>query len=490
MKGPATMKGNGQHLLQMPAGKGLEPIAVVGMACRFPGGTNPDEFWDFLAQGGDAIREIPAERWDVDAYYDPDPDAKGKMYTRAGAFIPDFEQFSAAFFGISPREAQFLDPQQRQLLEVHWEALESAGIVPQRLATQQVGVFVGIGTTDYSDLQAARGPLGADAYHGTGSSHAAAAGRLSYLLGVRGPSLAVDTACSSSLVSVHLGMLSLRSGESDIALASGVTLNFAPEVFVSLCKARMLSPDGRCKVFDASANGYVRGEGCGVLVLKRLSDAVAAGDNVLALLRGSATNHNGRSSGLTVPSGPAQQEVIRTALRNAGVDPDEIGYLEAHGTGTAVGDPIEAVALGAVFAGRSAPLLVGSVKTNCGHLEWAAGVCGLIKVILSMDRGEIPPHLHLRLPNPLIPWGKLPIRIVTEQTPWPSGTRIAGVSSFGFGGTNAHVIVEEAPAPAVPSAAAAKERPLHVLALSAKSDGALRELSDRMAAAVASAPPE
>src|SRR6516162_4903628 len=372
------MYGTGTTRPQTPAKKGLEPIAVVGMACRFPGGANPDEFWDFLARGGDAVREIPAERWDLDAYYDPDPDAKGKMYTRSGTFIPDYDQFSAAFFGISPREAQFLDPQQRQLLEVHWEALENAGIVPQRLATQQVGVFVGIGTTDYGDLLAASGPMRSDAYTGTGGSHATAAGRLSYLLGVRGPSLAVDAACSSSLVTVHLAMRSLRSGESDLALASGITLNFSPDVFISLCKARMLSPDGCCKVFDASADGYARGEGCGVLVLKRLSDAVAACDNVLALLRGSAMNHNGRSSGLTVPSGPAQQEVIRTALRNARVEPSEIGFVEAHGTGTAVGDPIEAAALGAVFAGRSAQLLVGSVKTNCGHLEWAAGVCGLI----------------------------------------------------------------------------------------------------------------
>ena len=466
----------------------LEPIAVVGMACRFPGGANPDEFWDFLARGGDAVREIPAERWDIDVHYDPDPDAKGKMYTRCGAFISDFDQFSAAFFGISPREAQYMDPQQRQLLEVHWEALENAGIVPQRLSAQQVGVFVGIGTTDYGDLQAALGPMGSDAYNGTGGSHAAAAGRLSYLLGVRGPSLAVDTACSSSLVTVHLAMMSLRGGESDIALASGITLNFAPEVFVSLCKARMLSPDGRCKVFDASANGYVRGEGCGVLVLKRLSDALAAGDSVLALLRGSATNHNGRSSGLTVPSGPAQQEVIRTALRNAGVDPSEIGFVEAHGTGTAVGDPIEAGALGAVFAGRSSPLLVGSVKTNCGHLEWAAGVCGLIKVILSMDRGVIPPNLHFRQPNPMIPWDKLPIRIVSEPTPWPAGKRLAGVSSFGFGGTNAHVIVEQAPAR--PAASPAVERPMHVLTLSAKSETALRQLAARMAEAADRVPSE
>ena len=458
-----------------------EPVAVIGMACRFPGGDTPDAFWEFLARGGDAVTEIPPERWDVDAYYDPDPDARGKMYTRRGAFIPNFDQFSASFFGISPREAQYMDPQQRQLLEVHWEALENAGIVPQRLAQQQVGIFVGMGTTDYGDLQAARGAMGADAYNGTGGSHAAAAGRLSYLLGVRGPSLAVDTACSSSLVSVHLAMMSLRGGESDIALASGVNLNFAPDVFIGLCKAKMLSPDGRCKTFDARANGYVRGEGCGVLVLKRLSDALADGDNILALLRGSATNHNGRSSGLTVPSGPAQQEVIRTALHNAGVEPSEIGFLEAHGTGTAVGDPIEAGALGAVFAGRLTPLLVGSVKTNCGHLEWAAGVCGLIKAILSMDRGVIPTNLHFEQPNPMIPWDRLPIRIVTEPTPWPAGPRLCGVSSFGFGGTNAHVVVEQAPAAKL--ARPDVDRPLHLLALSAKSEPALRQLADNMAAA-------
>jgi acyl transferase domain-containing protein len=353
-----------------------------------------------------------------------------------------------------------------------------------------------MGTTEYGDLHALLGPMGSDAYNGTGGSHAAAAGRLSYLLGIRGPSLAVDTACSSSLVSVHLAMTSLRSGESDIALASGITLNFAPDVFISLCKARMLSLDGRCKVFDAGANGYVRGEGCGVLVLKRLSDAVAAGHNVLALPRGSATNHNGRSSGLTVPSGPAQQEVIRTALRNAGVDPSEIGYLEAHGTGTAVGDPIEAGALGAVFAGRPSPLLVGSVKTNCGHLEWAAGVCGLIKVILSMDRGVIPMNLHFRRPNPLIPWDKLPIRIVTEPTPWPAGKRIAGVSLFGFGGTNAHVIVEQAPARPhgglTPrrSPGLVADRPMHLLTLSTKSEAALRQLAGRVAEAADRVPSE
>ena len=471
--------------MRTPLETRLEPIAVIGMSCRLPGGASPAEFWEFLARGGDAVTETPPGRWDVDAYYDPNPDVPGKMYTNRGAYIEDVDGFSPTFFGISPREAQYMDPQQRLLLELHWEALENAGIAPQSLAQRQVGVFAGIGTTDYGDLQAKLGQKAYDTYSGTGGAHSAGAGRISYLLGVRGPSLAVDTACSSSLVTVHLGMTSLRSGESDLAFASGVCLNISPDVFVSLSKARMLSPDGNCKVFDASANGYVRGEGAGVLVLKRLSDALADGDRIEAVLRGSAMNHNGRSAGLTVPSGVAQQEVIRTALRNAGLSPSDVAYLEAHGTGTAVGDPIEASALGAVFAGRSAPLLVGSVKTNCGHLEWAAGMCGLIKTILSMQKGVIPATLHLRNPNPLIPWDKLPLRIVTELTPWPEGKRIAGVSSFGFGGTNAHVLVEEAPRTSqLQAAQRLPERPEHLLTLSARSESALRQLAEQFGGAV------
>jgi myxalamid-type polyketide synthase MxaB len=459
-----------------------EPIAIIGLSCRFPGGDTPEKFWQFLLRGGDAVTDIPPARWDSADYYDPDPAMPGKMYTRRGAFLDDYDLFAPAFFGISPREAQFMDPQQRLLLEVHWQALENAGIVPERLAAQQVGVFVGIGTSDYNEMQSALGPLASDAYSGTGGSHAAAAGRLSYLLGVRGPSLAIDTACSSSLVTAHLAVGSLRSGESDLALASGVNLNFSPDVFISLCKARMLSPDGSCKAFDARANGYVRGEGCGVVVLKRLSDARADGDQVLALITGSAVNHNGRSSGLTVPSGPAQQEVVRSALRNAGVDPAEIAYLEAHGTGTAVGDPIELNALGAVFAERRERLLVGSVKTNTGHLEWAAGICGLTKLVLSLRDGRIPPSLHFDQPNPMVPWDRLKLRVVTDTTPWPEGRRIGGVSSFGFGGTNAHLVVEAAPEPDfTPSAI---ERPVHILNLSAKNEDALRQVALRAAAAL------
>jgi myxalamid-type polyketide synthase MxaB len=449
-----------------------EPVAIIGMACRFPGADNPAAFWELLARGGDAIREVPKERWDVAEFYDPDPDAPGKMYSKWGGFLEDIDKFSAEFFGIAPREAMFMDPQQRLLLEVGWEALENAAVVPGRLLHTQVGVFVGLGTTDYGDLQVREGIGANDAYNGTGGSHSVAAGRLSYLLGVRGPSYAVDTACSSSLATIHLAVNSLRHRESDLALAGGVNVSLCPDVNVSLCKARMLSPDGRCKTFDRSANGYVRGEGCGVLVLKRLSDALAHRDNILAVIRGSAVNHDGRSSGLTVPSGPSQQELIRRALRNAGLRPAEVAYVEAHGTGTPVGDPIEIGALGNVFGERTNPLLVGSVKTNTGHLEWAAGVCGVIKVVLSMRHGQIPASLHFKDPNPYIPWDDLPIRVVTERTPWPGGRRIAGVSSFGFGGTNAHVLVEEAPA--VANTTAGVERPLHFFTLSAKTDEALR----------------
>ncbi|HLJ19181.1 MAG TPA: beta-ketoacyl synthase N-terminal-like domain-containing protein, partial [Stellaceae bacterium] len=458
------------------------PIAVIGMACRFPGADGPAAFWDLLSRGGDAITEIPRERWDVDAYFDPNPDAPGKMYTRWGGFLTDIDQFSPAFFGIAPREAASMDPQQRLLLEVSWQALENAGAPPQRLSSRQVGVFIGIGATDYGELEVMQGPGAIDPYNGTGSSHSVAAGRLSYLLGVRGPSLAIDTACSSSLASLHLAVGSLRNGESDVALAGGVNLTLSPDSLVTLCKARMLSPDGRCKTFDASANGYVRGEGCGVLVLKRLSDALAEGDNILALIRGSAVNHNGRSGGLTVPSGPAQEELIRHALASAGLEPGDIAYVEAHGTGTAVGDPIEVNALARVYGERSRPLLIGSVKSNVGHLEWAAGVCGVIKAILAIRHGQIPASLHVKTLNPHLDWARLPVRVVTEPAAWPEGPRIAGVSSFGFGGTNAHVLVEGPPERL--RSKGEFERPLHIFAASARSPEALTELTSRYEAAL------
>jgi len=459
-----------------------EPIAVIGMSCRFPGGAdNPEKFWQLLRNGVDAIAQVPPDRWDVDAYYDPNPEVPGKIYTRSGGFLQQVDQFDPQFFGISPREAVSLDPQQRLLLEVSWEALENAGQAPSKLSGSQTGIFVGIGQNDYATVQINFGdPTQIDAYKGTGNAFCFASGRLSYVLGLQGPNLALDTACSSSLVSVHLACQSLRAGECNLALAGGVQLILSPEVTIFLSKAHALSPDGRCKTFDASANGYGRGEGCGIVVLKRLSDALADGDRILALIRGSATNHDGASSGLTVPNGLAQQGLIREALKNSKIEPYAVSYVETHGTGTALGDPIEVEALGTVF-GKERPkdhsLMIGSVKTNVGHLEAAAGVAGLIKVILAMQHEEIPPHLHFKQPNPHINWDKLPIAVPTEPTPWSTGKkrRLAGVSSFGISGTNAYVILEEAPIREPQPATA--ERSGHLLTLSAKTEEALKELA-------------
>ncbi len=460
-----------------------EPIAVVGLGCRFPGADDPEAFWRLLREGRDAVTEVPPDRWDADAFYDPDPDAPGKAYTRRGAFLRDAAGFDPQFFGIAPREAASMDPQQRLLLEVAWEALEHAGQAPGRLADSPTGVFVGVMNADYPQmLLAAQDPAAIDAYYGTGSEISFPAGRLSYALGLRGPSMVVATACSSSLVAVHLACQSLRQGECRLALAGGVSLMLNPNAQVVLCKMSAVAPDGRCKTFDAAADGYGRGEGCGLVVLKRLTDALADGDNVLAVLRGSATNHGGPSGGLTVPSGPAQEAVIREALANAEVEPSQVGYLEAHGTGTSLGDPIELRALGAVFGpGRppAGPLLVGSAKTNVGHLEAAAGIAGLIKVVLALHHGEIPPHLHLNRPNPHVPWNELPVEVPTRPVPWPAGEgkRRAGVSSFGLSGINAHVVLEEAPPREV--APAKTERPLHLLTLSAQTAESLRDLAGR-----------
>jgi myxalamid-type polyketide synthase MxaB len=458
-----------------------EPIAVIGMACRFPQANGLDAFWQLLDRGGDAITEIPADRWDADAYFDENPDVPGKMYTRWGGFIDQIDAFSPGFFGIAPREAAAMDPQQRLLLEIAWQALEHANLAPDRLVDRRVGVFVGIGATDYSELAVMQGTAAINAHNGTGTSLSVAAGRLSYCLGLRGPSLAIDSACSSSLAALHLAVQSLRAGEAEVCLAGGVNLMMSPDSLVTLCKARMLSPDGRCKTFDAAANGYVRGEGCGMLVLKRYSDALSQGDNVLGLIRGSAVNHNGHSGGLTVPSGLAQQELVRQALDDAGLAPVDVAYVEAHGTGTAIGDPIEVDALGSLHQGRAEPLLIGSVKSNVGHLEWAAGICGIIKVLLAFQHDRIPATLHVKQLNPRVDWSQLPVKVVTEAAAWPEGRRVAGVSSFGFGGTNAHVLLEAAPAdtaadrPETPGTDA-DERPLHLLALSAKSDEGLSKL--------------
>jgi acyl transferase domain-containing protein/acyl carrier protein len=455
-----------------------EPIAVVGIGCRFPGASTPEEFWALLRDGVDAIGDVPEDRPEFAAYYDPDPDREGRTYTRRGGFLrPRPDRFDPQFFGISAREAEAMDPQQRLLLEISWEALENAGIAASGLRRSATGVFIGISTDDYHRLTSSlREPASFTAYSGLGTARCVAVGRISYVLGLQGPSIQLDTACSSSLVAVHLACQSLRSGESDVALAGGVNLVLSPMSPIWRCRLRALAADGRCKTFDASADGYGQGEGCGVVVLKRLSDAQADGDPVLAVVRGSAVNHDGPSSGLTAPNELAQERVIRRALDNAKVNAADVSYVEAHGTGTALGDPIEVNALGAVFAKRSRPLLIGSVKSNIGHSEAAAGVACLIKTVLAIHYREIPPHLNLRNPNPYIAWDELPVKVVTERMAWPEGKRIAGVSSFGLSGTNAHVIVEEAP-PAVDVSAPEPTR--YLLCISAKTPAALAELVQR-----------
>ncbi len=460
-----------------------EPIAIIGMGCRTPGGPSGTEgFWQLLRDGVDAISDVPSDRWDAAANYDPDPDAPGRLATCWGGFLNNPYDFDAGFFGIAPREAVSMDPQQRLLLEVTWETLEDAGIDADGLAGSRTGVFVGICNSDYAQLLVSRPPDEYDVYLATGSSHSVAAGRLSYVLGLQGPCIAVDTSCSSSLVAVHMACQSLRSQESSLALAAGVNLILTPEVTIALSRGHMMAPDGRCKTFDDAADGFVRGEGCGVMVLKRLSDAQRDRDRILAIIRGSASNQDGRSGGLTVPNGPAQEAVLKLALANAGLEPEAVSYVETHGTGTSLGDPIEVHALGEVLcAGRSKqePLYIGSVKTNIGHLEAAAGITGLIKVVLSLQHREIPPHLHLKRKNAHVDWEQYAMEIPTERVPWPerNGKRIAGVSSFGFSGTNAHVIVEEAPEEKWEGVK--KERPVHVLTVSAKSAGALAELVGR-----------
>ncbi|NVI96665.1 type I polyketide synthase [Myxococcus sp. AM009] len=454
-----------------------EPIAVVGMSCRFPGGGDlPETFWELLAAGRDATRDVPASRWDVDAFYDPTPGVPGKMYTRRGAFIDGVDLFDPGFFGITPRDAKGMDPQQRMLLEECWRALERAGIPPAGLTGSRTGVFLGLMHNDYNLLGIAEDLE----FHSASLNYpSVAAGRISHTLGLQGPAVSVDTACSSSAVAIHLACQSLRNDESDLALAAGANLNLSPVTVMVECQNRMLAADGRCKTFDASADGFGRGEGCGVVVLKRLSDALAQGDAILGVIRGSAVTHDGRSSGLMVPNGRSQERVIRAALDSCGVEPEQVGYIEAHGTGTLLGDPIEMEALRSVFGrkgDRGEPLYVGSVKTNIGHLEAAAGIAGLIKVLLALQNEAIPAHLNFERPNPNIRWDDLPVTIPTATQPWLRGDkrRIAGVSSFGFSGTNVHMVVEEAPVLARPRVEA--ERPAHVLTLSAKSEAALEAL--------------
>jgi acyl transferase domain-containing protein/phospholipid N-methyltransferase len=458
-----------------------EPIAMIGMGFRLPGSIrDADGLERLLWSKIDAVTEIPGDRWSLDALYASDPEAPGKMTTRCGAFLAGVDQFDADFFGISPREAASMDPQQRLLLEVSWEAFENAGHAPDSVAGTRTGVYLGIANSDYGRTLLTNREI-IDAYASTGNAYSVAAGRLSYFFGLQGPSIAVDTACSSSLVALHLACQGLRLKECDLAIVGGVNLILTPEMNIIFSKARMMAADGRCKAFDVAADGYVRGEGCAVVVLRRLSDALSDNDRVLALVRGSAVNQDGRSGGLTAPNGPAQEAVIRAALAAADVEASSVGYVESHGTGTALGDPIEVGALGAVYGtarNPHTPLLIGSIKTNIGHLEAAAGLAGLLKVVLSLNRGEIPPSLHFNRGNPHIDWAGLPIDVPTDVTPWKrsNARRFAGVSSFGFSGTNAHAILEEAP-DTHSAVTEAPDRPLHILALSARDDASLADLA-------------
>ncbi len=425
-----------------------EPVAIIGIGLKFPGAETKEEFWQMLSEGKSGISDIPKDRWDVEEYYDPSGTQPGKMITKKGGFVKNVDMFDPHFFGISPREAKKIDPQQRFVLEAVWEALEDAAINPEEIAETKTGVFLGISNMDYTSFQ--RGiPENIDAYSGTGNALSVAANRISYTLDLQGPSVALDTACSSSLVSVHLACKSLQNGESDMAIAGGVNMILTPDINIAFSQAKMLSPTGSCKTFDANADGYIRSEGCGMIVLKRLSDAVKDGDNIIAVIKGSAVNQDGKSNGITAPNKLAQAKAIREALEDAGLTPDEIDYVEAHGTGTILGDPIEVQGLAEVFGNRAKDktLYIGSVKTNIGHSESAAGIAGIIKTALSLHHGVIPAHINFTKINPHIPIETLPFEIPTETVPWNSSNakRRAGVSSYGFGGTNAHVILEEAP---------------------------------------------
>src|SRR6267154_1933388 len=427
-------------------------IAIIGIGCRFPGGVNnPEALWKLLVEGREAVGDVPPDRWNVERFYDAEPGIVGKSIARRGGFIDGIDQFDPQFFGISPREAPYVDPQHRLLLETAWEAIEDAGLVLDFERGTDLGVFVGISHNDYQGIQSTSfDHFGIGPHSPTGSAHSIAANRISYCLNLRGPSVAMDTACSSALTAIHTACEHIWAGRGDTALAGSVTVMITPGGFIGFSQASMLSPDGRCAAFDATANGFVRGEGAGMVLLKRLSQAIADGDPVQGVIVGTAVNQDGHTNGISLPSTEAQTRLVLDACKDAGVSPAQIGFVEAHGTGTAVGDPIEAHALAeALCADRpvASPLLIGSVKTNLGHLETAAGVAGLVKAVLVLKHRQVPANLHFETPNPNIDFKGLKLRVNSTLEPFPEtdGTRIVGVNSFGFGGANAHIIIEEAP---------------------------------------------
>ncbi|MGH8908049.1 MAG: type I polyketide synthase [Egibacteraceae bacterium] len=464
--------------VRTPASTYPEPIAVIGIGCRLPGGaSSPEAFWRLLVDRVDTVTEIPEDRWDAAAYYHPDPAQPGKIYTRSGSFLQDVGLFDADFFRISPREAACIDPQQRLLLETAWEALEDAGQVPQRLTRSRTGVWVGLSTSDYSAVRRLD-TSSIDPHSAVGGALSIASNRISYAFDLRGPSMTVDTACSSSLVAVHLACESLLRGESTLALAGGASLIFDPTGSMMHCKARILSPRGRCSPFDAEADGFVRAEAVGMIVLKPLSVALAEGDPVYAVIRATAVNQDGRTYGLSLPNPQAQADLLRQAYARAGIAPSAVQYVEAHGTGTAVGDPIECEALGkALGVGRANGdfLRIGSVKSNIGHAEAAAGLIGVIKTVLALRHRYIPASLHFQTPNPAIPFDALRLRVQRAGEPWPAttGPAIAGVNSFGFGGTSAHAVLEELVPPLAPAPMAAPSSQARLLPISARSPEAL-----------------